>query len=289
MKNTDIKDPVFLAAVEAIDSGNLPLLKELVELHPRLVTDRLDAPEPGYFQHPYLLWFVADNPIRIEATPANVTEVTAFLIEQVKKQAPDTCQFQLNYTLGLASTGRILKECGTQIAMIDILIDAGAVPGGGAGALAHGNPEAAAHLIRRGGELTLSTAVGLGWKDDVIRMTPLADKGEQAAALATAGFYSNTDMVSLLLSMGVDPNEYPSPQSGFHHHATPLHQAVFSGSIEAVRLLVEAGARLDLKDKIYHSTPPGWAGYMLTDENLDEITRNKFTLIAEYLRSRAEG
>jgi len=96
-------------------------------------------------------------------------------------------------------------------------------------------------------------------------------------------------MVSLLLSMGVDPNEYPSPQSGFHHHATPLHQAVFSGSIEAVRLLVEAGARLDLKDKIYHSTPPGWAGYMLTDENLDETTRNNFTRIAEYLRGRAEG
>lgn len=289
MKNTDIQDPVFLAAVEAIDSGDLPLLKELVELHPWLVTDRLDFPEPGYFQHPYLLWFVADNPIRIEKTPDNVTEITAFLIDQVKEQAPETCQFQLDYTLGLASTGRILKECGTQIAMIDILIDAGAVPDGGTGALAHGNFEAAAHLIKRGGKLTLSTAVGLGWKDDVIRMTPLADKGEQAAALATAGFYGNTEMIALLLSMGVGPDGYPSPQSGFHHHATPLHQAVFSGSYESVRLLVEAGARLDLKDKIYGSTAPGWAEYMLTDENLDETTRNNFTRIAEYLRGRADA
>jgi hypothetical protein len=32
-----------------------------------------------------------------------------------------------------------------------------------------------------------------------------------------------------------------------------------SGHLEVVRLLVERGARLDIRDRIYHATPLGWA------------------------------
>jgi ankyrin repeat protein len=78
-------------------------------------------------------------------------------------------------------------------------------------------------------------------------------------------------VVKLLLDAGEDPNRYNPP--GFHAHATPLHQAVWTGQLEVVRLLVERGARLDIKDTIYRATPLGWAEY------------GKQGAIAEYLRS----
>lgn len=36
---------------------------ELIELHPYLVDDKLQNNSNGYFKNPYLLWFVADNPM----------------------------------------------------------------------------------------------------------------------------------------------------------------------------------------------------------------------------------
>lgn len=38
MKNSEIKDPLFLQAVEAIDAGNIPLLTQLLSETPSLVT-----------------------------------------------------------------------------------------------------------------------------------------------------------------------------------------------------------------------------------------------------------
>jgi hypothetical protein len=59
---------------------------------------------------------------------------------------------------------------------------------------------------------------------------------------------------------GEDPNRY-NPE-GNHGHTTPLHQAVLGGHGMVVRLLVERGARLDIRDSIYESTPLGWAEYL---------------------------
>jgi len=38
-----------------------------------------------------------------------------------------------------------------------------------------------------------------------------------------------------------------------------LHQAIIAGHDAVVRLLVERGARLDIKDTIYQGTALGWA------------------------------
>jgi len=62
--------------------------------------------------------------------------------------------------------------------MIDMLIDAGARPDGGGGAIAHGNLDAARHLIKRGGKLTLPTAVALDLSAEINRMAPAATKDE---------------------------------------------------------------------------------------------------------------
>jgi peptide-methionine (S)-S-oxide reductase len=173
--------------------------------------------------------------------------------------------------------------------MMDLLIDAGAKPGGGKGALAHGNIDAARRLIERGGKLTLTTAVGLDRMDDVMRLVPMAGDGEQLTALTAAAFYGKADMITFLLAAGVAPNGYPENSGGFHQHATPLHQAVSSGSMDAVKLLVEAGAKLDARDKIYDGTPLDWACYMKNDDSFDEKAKKNFALIAGYLAAKQQG
>jgi peptide-methionine (S)-S-oxide reductase len=284
MTDQNIKDPLFAQAVEAIDTGNFALLNELLEKHPSLITERLDSPTGDYFDSPYLVWFVADNPIRNGKLPDNIVEVTAMLAAAVKQYAPETAAQQLDYTLGLVATGRIPRESGRQLEMMDVLIDAEAKPGGGEGALANGNAEAAKHLIERGGKLTLPTAVGLGRMDDVNRLLPLATPAERITALTTAAFCGNVTMLSHLLKAGVDPNGYPEKGSGFHSHATPLHQAVASGSLTCVKLLLDAGAKTDARDTIYDGTPLGWAMYMQTETD-DEGMRKRYQAIEKYLSS----
>jgi Ankyrin repeats (3 copies) len=257
---------IFLSAVEAIDKGDIPALQQLITSHPRLLDERLITTDEGYFKDPYLLYFVADNPIRIPRLPANIAAVTKLLINALKSINVTSAQQQLDYTLGLVATGRIPRECGVQIALLDLLIDEGAAVGNGLGALANGNLDAARHLVQRGSVLTLAVATGLDQVGDIKRLAPTAGPEEKRTALAVAAFYGKADLIDLLLTIGADPNGYPGGD-GFHHHATALHQAVSSGSLATVKLLVDAGADLTAKDKIYDGTPLGWALHMQRGED----------------------
>ena len=79
-------------------------------------------------------------------------------------------------------------------------------------------------------------------------------------------------VAQLLLDAGVDPSQY-NPE-GFHAHSTPLHQAVWANREPVVRLLVERGARPDMRDLTYDATPFDWAVHGQRNE------------IADYLRDR---
>jgi len=283
MTNSDISDPLFRSAVQAIDDGNISLVQQLLESNPELVRKRLDTRAEGYFQHPYLLWFVADNPIQNEKLPANIIEITRLLIKFVRQYAKESFQQQIDYTYGLVKTGRIPRECGVQIGLIDVLIDNGAAPGNAHGGLANGNIEAAKHIIKRAGKITLTAAVSLDRMIDVERLLPKATIEDKQVALMAAAFYGKPDIISLLVKSGVDVNAYI--KDGFHSHASPLHQAVHSGSLEAVKLLVEAGANLNATDKAYEGTPLGWAKYMQTEKN-DEIAKKKYKEIENYLSAK---
>jgi peptide-methionine (S)-S-oxide reductase len=288
MNNSDIRDPLFREAVETIDSGDLPALGQLLRTHPQLLSQRLDFPDEGYFKHPYVLWFVADNPIRHEKIPANIVEITSVLIEAARKNAEDCFQRQIDYTLALVATGRIARESGVQNEWLDLLIDAGARPGNGIDALAHGNMEAARHLIKRGGKLTLAAAICFELTNDIKRLSKEATQVDKQIALMAAAFYGKPEMIKYLIGLPVDVNAYLEPSSGFHSHASALHQAVFSGSLQSVQLLVEAGADLNAVDRIYEGTPLGWAKYMQTVEASEEKKR-KYKEIEVYLSNRLNG
>jgi len=285
MNNADIKDPLFRNAVEAIDSGNLSSLQNLLQATPQLINQRLDFPTEGYFKHPYLLWFVADNPIRHEKLPANIVAVTKMLIAAARNNAANSFQQQIDYALGLVATGRIPRESGVQNEWIDLLIDNGAQPGNGIGALAHGNIEAARHLIKRGAKLTLATAVGLDMEEEIHKLSKEATKSDLQLALMMAAFYGKSKIISFLIDLGADVNAYLDNSAGFHSHASALHQAVFSGSLESVKILVDAGADLNAKDLIYEGTPLGWAVYMQTEEP-EDTKKKKYKEIEIFLKSK---
>jgi Ankyrin repeats (3 copies) len=270
----EIPDPLFQEAVHAIDAGNVKALEQLLGAHPNLVRDRLDDGEgesEGYFKRPYLLWFVAENPIRNGRLPANIVEVARTLVAAAARASPENFQEQIEYALGLVSSGRVPRECGVQLSLIDLLVEAGADPGSAlVSALAHEENAAAERLLQRGAELTLLAAVCTGRTDEAAWLAQAASPGERQAALAGAVLYGQAQMLSLLIGLGVDVKAY-NP-SGFHAHATALHQAVDSGSLAAVKTLVEAGADLSLKDPLYQGTPLDWAEYLKRPE------------IAEYLR-----
>ena len=95
--------------------------------------------------------------------------------------------------------------------------------------------------------------------DDAARLLPSADAEARHRALSLAAQHGHSEVVRLLLDAGEDPNRYNL--EGNHAHSTPLHQAVLTGSEAVVRLLVERGARLDIRDTIWQGTPLGWALY----------------------------
>ena len=251
-------DELFTRAVALLDAGDTAALARLVDEHPHLVRERTDFGEEKYFHRPYLLWFVAENPVRNDRLPPNIAEVTKMLIEKGADQ--------VDYTLNLVASGRVPREQGVQRALIDVLCDAGASPDGAMiAALAHHERDAVNRLLERGAKETLVVAAALGRP-----LPPPAGDAELQTALTAAAFYGNARAVKELIAAGADCNAY-SPE-GFHPHATPLHQAVFADSLDCVRALIDAGARLDIQDRGYHSTPLGWAEYIPRPE------------IAEYLR-----
>jgi ankyrin repeat protein len=171
-------------------------------------------------------------------------------------------------------------NAGVQVELVNTLLDFGAAVEGPEPkkwgsplmtALAFGYPPAAKALAARGARIeSLPAAAGLGRLDDARRLLPAADAESRHKALALAAQHGHADVVRLLLDAGEDPDRY-NPE-GNHAHSTPLHQAVCAGQAEVVRLLVERGARTDIKDKVHHGTPLGWAEHCGQPE------------IAEYLR-----
>ena len=188
MADSQILDDLFRAAVSAIDAGDITELNHLIAAHPSLLSARLETPGSwlrdqvgnaidNFFHRPYLLWFVAEDPVRKGVLPANIVEVAQTIVRAAKHAGVANLQEQLDYALRLVSWSWIARQCDVQIALIDTLIDAGAsLDGNPDNALVNSNFEAAAHLVERGAPLTLSTALCLEqWegRDTAYHGTPL--------------------------------------------------------------------------------------------------------------------
>jgi hypothetical protein len=280
MGDSTALDDLFWQAVKAIDAGDVPGLSRQIAAHPRLVSDRLDAPGSWlrnkvgnaldtFFQRPYLLWFIAEDPVRNGALPSNIAEVTDAIIRAAQDAGVADLREQLDYALRLVSWSWIARQCDVQIALIDVLVDAGASPDGNPdNALVNSNFAAAAHLVERGAPLTLSTALCLERWNDVDRLAAEASSRHKQFALTLTALKGKADALRRIIDLGADIN---SVSQDLYSHASPLHHAVSSGSLEAVKILVDAGANLGARDTAYDGTPLDWAEYSGGKPHYDAI------------------
>jgi peptide-methionine (S)-S-oxide reductase len=285
-------DAHFRDAVSAIDTGDIAKLERLVTANPALVRERLTSPGAwlrdtvggaldGFFQRPFLLWFVAEDPVRTGKLPPNIAAVAHAIIAAGRREDVSTLQEQLDYALTLVSWSWIARQCGVQLDLIDVLVDAGAVADGNPNnALVNGNFAAAEHLVKRGAKLTLATALCLGRWDDVDRLVTTVSEPQKQFSFVLSALNGKADALRRMIRAGVDVN---APSADLYSHGTPLHHAVSSGSLEAVEALVEAGAELGSKDSAWGGTPLGWAEHYLSEGQGDR--GKQYTEIAAYLRA----
>jgi hypothetical protein len=263
-----IDDPLFSGAVSLIDSGAASALELLLHEHPTLIRQRVLFEGGNYFRHPGLLEFIAENPVRHGTLPGNIVQIANVLLDAGPERS------SVNSTLELVASGRVARECGVQLALIRLLCRFSADPNTALNAaLLHGEFEAVRELIRLGAQPDVAVYAALGDEEGFLRHLPASDPAQRQLALALAAQHGHTDIVRTLLDKGEDPNCY----SPGHRHSTPLHQAALAGKLETVRLLVERGARRDLKDTLWNGTAADWA------EHAGQTTVERF------LKERQEG
>ena len=262
----------FEAAVEAVITGDIAALRSLLDADPELVRARStritphDPPRHGAT----LLHYLAANGVEgyRQLSPPNAVEVARLLLERGAEvdALADMYGGQCT-TMSMLVSSTPPAQAGVQVPLVETLIDSGAsVEARGDGAwtsplltaLVFGFRDTADALVRRGAPVdTLTAAAGLGRVDRARALLPSADADDRHRALALAAQLGHAEVVALLLDAGEDPNRY-NPKGG-HAHSTPLHQAALANHEAVVRLLVERGARLDMRDTIYKATPLGWA------------------------------
>jgi len=258
---------LFEAAVEAVVAGDLDTLRSLLRDHPELARAR-----SARRHHATLLHYVAANGVEgaRQKTPKNAVDVARTLLDAgAEADALADMYDSKCTTMDMLVSSSPPAEAGLQAALAETLLDYGASfeePGAWwqsavMTALTFGFLDTARALVSRGAPVNnIAAAAGLGLIDETAQLLAPADSYSRQIALALAAQLGHTAVVRLLLDAGEDPDRY-NPEH-FHSHSTPLHQAIAADHGEVVRLLVERGARQDIRDTIYDGTPLDWANYL---------------------------
>jgi cytohesin len=118
---------------------------------------------------------------------------------------------------------------------------------------------------------TIFTALVLGdyaTAEALLQSDPVAPDREGALhMLAKRG---DVQAIAWLLDRGANPN---AVWNHWDAHVTPLHMAVMEDQPEVVRLLLDRGADVSIKDSMYDSDALGWAEYIGRPE-IAEILKN---------------
>ena len=266
----------FERAVEAVIGGDVNTLKQMIRDDPTLVHAR-----SARFHRATLLHYIAANGVEgvRQKTPANAVEVARILLDAGAD--PDALAMMydnLCTTMSMLVSSAHPAGAGLQADLAELLIDYGAAHKGPGSewqsdimtALTFGYLKTAERLAARGAPVdNLPAAAGLGRIEETTQLLPNADERSKHIALALAAQHGHADVVRILLDAGEDPNRF-CPE-GFHSHATPLHNAISSGRDNVVKLLLDRGARTDIKDAIFEGTPLDWALYCKQPGIADEL------------------
>ena len=271
----DPRSPVarFEAAADAIVAGDLETLTALLRDDPGLVHARSARRHRATLFH-----YVGANGIEgfRQRTPANIVAIAAALLDAgADVNATAQMYGADDTTIGLAATSIHPVTAGVLEPLLAFLLSRGATVGdarGGAawsrlinGCHANGRPAAAEFLAARaaagGLDLDLEAAAGVGRLDLVERAfgpdgSLVGATPEQARdAFTWACEYGRTAVVAFLLRRG----QAVDAKLPRHHGQTGLHWAAWGAHVDTVRVLLAAGASVDIRDDRFGGTALGWA------------------------------
>jgi ankyrin repeat protein len=265
----------FESAVDAVVSGDLIKLRQLLNENPQLIRARSTRAHGATLLH-----YVSANGVEDfrQKTPENAVEVAELLLDAGAEVDAD-----LGYgigpaarnrerigstTLGLTATSIHPAHAGVQIELMETLLRAGASIDGirhgwsfVRGCLGNGRPEAAHFLARRGAKLDLEEAAGVGRLDLVHSffnedgsLRPPATHEQCEAGLMWASEFGHNQVVEFMLDKGV-------PVETEVGGMTALHWAMVGGRLETAKLLIQRNAPLEAENS-YGGTALGcliWA------------------------------
>jgi ankyrin repeat protein len=251
-------------AVEAIVSGDLAALKRLLRRYPSLARAR-STREHGAT----LLHYVSANGVEgyRQISPNNSHEIAEILLQAGAEVDATTDVYEGKCTaLGLVATSSPPYAAGVQRQVMDVLLRHGArldLPGSAGhgdtlvrSCLANGQPAAADYLASLGAPLDLEGAAGLGRLAEVERLIEGSTSVDVLAGFAIACAYGRAPVVEFLLTRGIEVDVELKSHGAGH---TGLHVAAFHGQLDAVRTLLQHGARVDSIDRTWKTPPLTWA------------------------------
>lgn len=270
LQDPDSPSRRFEEAVDALVGGDLRKLQQMLTANPALVRAR-----SGRKHRSTLLHYVGANGVEgfRQRTPPNAVAVASTLLDAGAKVDAAADMYGGNArTLGLVATSSHPKLAGVQDDLMELLITRGASfdadPTIINGCLANGRDKAAAFLAMRGAPLDLEGAAGLG-RLDIVRtfftgdgqLAPTATSGQLLDGFSWACEYGHAEVAEFLLDRGVDVNAPLKP-----HQQSGLHWAASGGYGTLVKLLLRHGARVDVVDGTWGTTPLMWALHRWSEE-----------------------
>jgi hypothetical protein len=254
----------FESAVEMVVTGDANALERALQKNPDLSRARSPRAHGATLLH-----YVSANGVEDfrQKTPKNAVEIARMLLEAGAEVDADLAYgmsptSRARYpgrigstTLGLVATSIHPAHAGVQIALLDLLLDAGASIDGLPGcwspinaSLANGRPEAAQFLAARGAKLDLEGAAGVGrldlvekWFGKTGRLKTGATKTQMKSGFMWACEYGQTRVVEFLIDRGLDVAAKVRGMTG-------LHWAMVGGHKDTIKLLLERKAPLEVRN-----------------------------------------
>ena len=287
----------FEAAVDAIVSGDAAKLKQLLHQYPELVRERSTREHRSTLLH-----YVSANGVEDfrQKTPRNIVEITQILLDAgAEVDAESEAYGGGSTTLGLVATSAHPKQAGVQITLLEMLLERGASmehPGSTGnghsavwGCLANGCGEAARFFASRGAHMNLEEAAGVG-RLDVVKtyfdengsLKPDVTRQQMESGFMHACGYGHAEVVEFLLEKGVHPG-WRSKDGD-----TGLHWATYGPHLNVVKLLLQRGAPVNVRDERFQGTPLDWALYGWS-RSKDKTERERcYEIVALLARAGAE-
>jgi ankyrin repeat protein len=249
----------FERAVDAVISGDVATLREMLQQDPRLVQARSSR------QHrATLLHYISANGVEDyrQKSPKNAVEVATILLDSGAEVDAVADAYGKGTTLGLAATSIHPLRAGILIPLLELLLARGASIDGAPGGwnivnacLANGRKLGSEFLASRGAKLDLEGAAGVGrldlvksFFDENGSLTPNSTQKQMESGFIWACEYGRAEVADFLLDRGVDRNSYRQ------HKLRGLHWAAISGDLDTVKAVLKHGPPLEAQN-VWGGTP----------------------------------